>query len=160
MALVDDDEIEEVGRILAEIRRGFAVLRRTAHEGLEDGEEQAGILWDLALLADVLRLDSDHCVIRERGERREIVIGLVGEVVAVGKEENARAACWFAAFPVGQVPSRIEKFPGDLEGNGCFSGAGGERQQHAVPAVRNSLQHAIDRNLLIEADQPCAALSG
>ena len=94
MALVDDDEIEEIGRILAEIRRGLAVLRRTAHEGLEDGEEQAGILRDLAFLADVLRLDPHHGVLRERGE---VVIGLVGEVVAVGQEEDARAARWFAA---------------------------------------------------------------
>ena len=55
MALVDDDEIEEVGRILAEVGRGFAVLRRTAHEGLEDGEKQAAVLRDFAFLADVLR---------------------------------------------------------------------------------------------------------
>ena len=68
MALVNHDEIEEIGRILAEIRRGLAVLRRTAHEGLEDGEEQAGILRNFALLADVLRLDSDQGVFRERRE--------------------------------------------------------------------------------------------
>jgi hypothetical protein len=53
MALVDDDEVEEVRRILAEVGRRLAVLGRPAHEGLEDGEEQAAVLRHLALLADV-----------------------------------------------------------------------------------------------------------
>src|ERR1035438_2727014 len=65
MALVDNDEIKEIWRVLAEIWRGFAVLRRTTHEGLEDGEEQAGILRNFALLADVLGRDSDHGILRE-----------------------------------------------------------------------------------------------
>ena len=89
MALVDDDEVEEVRRILAEIGRGLAVLRRPAHEGLEDGEEQAAVLGHLALLADVLRLDPHHRILGEGGEG---VVGLVGEDVAVGEEQDARAA--------------------------------------------------------------------
>src|SRR6266404_5832567 len=110
MALVYDDAIEEIGGILAEIRRGFAFLRRTAHEGLEDGEEQAGILRDLALFADILRLDANKGVVRERRERREVVVGLVGKVVPVGQEEDSRAPSGLCStFPVGQVPTCIEE---------------------------------------------------
>jgi hypothetical protein len=89
MALVDDDEIEEIGRILAKIGRGLAVLGRTAHEGLEDGKKQAGILRGPAFLADILRLYPHHGVLRERGE---VVKGLVGEIIAVSQEEDTRAA--------------------------------------------------------------------
>ena len=55
VALVDDDEVEEVRRVLAEIGAA-AVPRVAAHEGLEDGEEDAAVLRDLALLADLLRV--------------------------------------------------------------------------------------------------------
>ena len=50
----------------------FAVLRRTAHEGLEDGEEHARVLRDLAFLADALRADAGQGIVRERGEGREV----------------------------------------------------------------------------------------
>ena len=60
MALVDDDEIEEVRWILAEIGRRLAILRRTAHERLKDGEEQATVLRHLSLLADVFGCDLHH----------------------------------------------------------------------------------------------------
>ncbi len=89
MALVNDDEVKEIRGILPEIWRRLAIFRRAAHEGLEDGEEQAGILRDLAFLADVLRTDAGHGVLRERGEG---VIGLVGKDIAVSQEEDARAA--------------------------------------------------------------------
>src|SRR5260370_27360760 len=91
MGLVDDDEIEEIRRILTEVRRRFAVLRWPAHERLEDGEEKAAILWDLALLANALRLDPDHCVFREG---RECVVSLVGEDVAVGEEQDSLSSCF------------------------------------------------------------------
>ena len=68
MALIDDDEIEEVGRVFAKVRRRFAVLGWPAHEGLENGEEDTPVLRDFALLADVIRLNPDHRVVRERGE--------------------------------------------------------------------------------------------
>src|SRR5207237_10291458 len=66
MALVDDDEVEEVGRILAKIRGRLAVPGRPAHEGLKDRKEEATVLGDPALLADALRLDPYHCILRER----------------------------------------------------------------------------------------------
>ena len=110
MALVDDDEVEEVRRILAEVGRGLAVLRRAAHEGLEDREEQAAVLRHLALLADVLRLDPHQRILGEGGEG---VVGLIGEDVAVGEEQDARAARRLAA----QVPAAVEQLPGDLGRN-------------------------------------------
>src|SRR5205823_4021554 len=45
MALIDDDEIKEVRRVLAKVWRRFAVLGRATHEGLEDREEDAAVLW-------------------------------------------------------------------------------------------------------------------
>ena len=83
MALVDDDEIEKVRRIFAEIRRWLAILRRAAHERLEDREEEAAVLRHLALLADVLRRDPHQRVL---GKGREGIVGLIGEDVAVGEE--------------------------------------------------------------------------
>ena len=101
MALVDDDEIEEVGRIFAEVGRGLAVFRRAAHEGLEDGEEQAAVLRHLAFLADVLGLDAHQRILGEGGERSEVVVSLVGEVVAVGEKQDARTAAGLgSALPV------------------------------------------------------------
>ena len=89
MALVDDNEVEKVRRIFAEVGRRLAILRRSAHEGLKDREEQAAVLRHAALLADVLRRDAHQRVFGKGGES---VIGLVGEDVAVGEEEDARAA--------------------------------------------------------------------
>jgi hypothetical protein len=128
MAFVDDDEVEEIGRVFAEVGRRMAVPRRPAHEGLEDGEEDASVLGNLALFADVLRADADQGVFGEGGERGEIVEGLRGEVVAVCQEEDARAAGWFGVcFPIRQVPAGFKEFPGDLEGDGGFAGAGCKR---------------------------------
>ena len=131
MALVDDDEIEEVRRIFAEIGRRLAVLRRPAHEGLEDGEEQAAVLRHLALLADVLRLDPHQRVFGKGGKG---VVGLIGENVAVGEEQNARAARRLAA----QVPAAVEQLPRDLKRDEGLAGAGGEREQDALLARRRS----------------------
>ena len=54
-AFIDHDAVEKVGRIVAEIGRGFAVLVGAAGEGLEDGEEDAGVLGHRALLLDFAR---------------------------------------------------------------------------------------------------------
>jgi hypothetical protein len=99
MAFVDDDEIEEVRRILAEIGRRLAVLRRAAHEGLEDGEEQAAVLRHLCPSCGCLRLDAHQRVFGKGGEG---VVGLIGEDVAVGEEQDARAAL--------RLGSRLQRF--------------------------------------------------
>ena len=70
MTFVDDDEVEEIGRVVAEVGAGFgfAGLGRAAHEGLEDGEEDAAVLWHFALLANVGRLDPHQRVLGEGGK--------------------------------------------------------------------------------------------
>jgi hypothetical protein len=83
MAFVDADEVEEVGRIVAKVRRRLAVLGRTAQERLEDREKKAAVLGDSALFANLVRLDPHHGIFRERGKG---VIRLVGEDVSIGKE--------------------------------------------------------------------------
>ncbi len=65
VALVDDDEIEEVAWVFAEVWGWLAVLRRSAHERLENGEEEAAVLGNLAFLADVFRSDADEGVFGE-----------------------------------------------------------------------------------------------
>ena len=130
--------------------RGLAVLRRAAHEGLEDREEQAAVLGHPALLPDVLRRDPHHRILGEGGEG---VVGLVGEDVAVGEEQDARAAVRFAA----QVPAAVEQLPGDLEGDEGLARAGGQRQQDAVAASGDGLQHALDGDVLVVAALEIAA---
>jgi hypothetical protein len=125
MAFVDDDEVEEVLGIVAEVGRGVAVLGRPAHEGLEDGEEQATVLGHLALLADVFRFDADQRILGEGGEG---VVRLIGEDVAVGEEQDARAARRFAA----QVPPAVEELPRNLESDEGLARACGQREQDAV----------------------------
>ena len=56
---------KKIGRILPEVRRRLPVLRRTAHKRLEDRKEDARILRNLALLADLLQLDAGQCVLSE-----------------------------------------------------------------------------------------------
>ena len=125
MALVNDDEVEEVRGILAEIGRRLAVFGRPAHEGLEDREEEAAVLGHLALLADVLGRDAHHGIFGEGGKG---VVGLVGEDVAVGQEQDARTAGRLPA----QVPAGMKQLPGDLKGDEGLARAGGQGQQDAL----------------------------
>jgi hypothetical protein len=150
VALVDDDEVEEVRRVVAEVRRRLAVLRRPAHEGPEDGEEQAAVFRHPALLLDVRRLDAHHCILGEGGEG---VVRLVGEDVAVGQEQDARPPHRLA----GQVPAALEQLPGDLKGDEGLAGAGGQGQQDALAPGGNGLQHAPDGDVLAVAPLEVAA---
>src|SRR5208282_4355182 len=84
VAFVDHNEIEEVGRILTEVW-GLRAILGLAHEGLEDGEEYAAVLGDLALFADLLRTDAHHRVFWKRGK---FDVGLIGQDVAIGKKQN------------------------------------------------------------------------
>ena len=140
MALVDDDEIEEIFGVFPKI--GSAV--RSRHERLEDGEEQAAVLGGLALLTDVCRFDAHQRVLGEGGER---VVGLVRQNVPVGEKEDAWLARGFAA----QVPAGVKEFPRDLERDEGFAGAGGKREQDALPVLRDGLHHALDGDVLIIA---------
>ena len=161
MALINDDEIEEVRRILAKVGRRFPILGRAAHEGLKDGKEQAAVLGHAAFLANVLGLDAHQRVVGKGGERSEIIVGLRRERVAVGQKQNARATRRLDALvPLDQIPTRLEQFPRNLESDGCFPRARGQRQENARLPGDDPLQHPIDRGFLIEADGPTAALVG
>lgn len=89
MALVDDDEVEEVRWILAEVRRWLSVRVGAEHEGLKDRKEDAGIGRDFSGLTNRVRRDADTGIV---GKLRQGVVGLIGKDVAVGEEQNARAA--------------------------------------------------------------------
>ena len=76
------------------------------------------------------------------GKAGEVVVGLVGEDVAVGEEEDAGAAVG-SAVPIGGS-SGLEEFPGDLEGDGGLAGAGSEGEEDAVLAGGDGFQDVFD----------------
>ena len=125
VALVHDDEVEEVWRVLAKIRRRFAVLTLPAHKGLEDGEEHAAVLGHLALFANVFWRNTHQrifCKGRERVER------LVRQVVAVCQKQDAWAACGLGiGFPILQIPAAVKQLPRQLKRNKGLARAGGQR---------------------------------
>ena len=45
----------------------------------------------------------------------------------------------------------MEELPGDLKGDEGLAGAGGEREQDAILAGGNGLQHALDGDVLVVA---------
>jgi hypothetical protein len=83
VAFVNYDEVEEVGRVLAEVRRAAG----PAHEGLEDREEHAAVLRHAAPSADLVGRDTHQGARRTVLERREGVVGLVGQDVAVSQDD-------------------------------------------------------------------------
>jgi hypothetical protein len=100
----------------------------------------AAVLRQAAFLADGLGVDPHERVFREGRER---IVGLVGEDVAVGKEQDAWSAGGLGfALPVGEVPPAPEQLPGELEGNEGLAGAGRERQQDTVLPRGNGFQCA------------------
>ena len=92
---------------------------------------------------------------RVLGKRREGVVGLIGQDVAVGEEQDARPPLGLAR----QVPAALEQRPGDLEGDGGLAGAGRERQQDALLAGGDRLQRVLDGVVLVVARLPGAAAS-
>src|SRR6185369_17042005 len=65
--------------------------------------------------------------------------------VAVRQKKNARTARRLTA----QIPATVKQLPRDLKGDEGFAGAGSEREQNALPVVCDSLQHPLDRDVLI-----------
>src|SRR5262249_42058135 len=57
-----------------------------------------------------------------------------------------------------QVPPRLEQLPCDLKRDGSLARAGCECQQNAVAVLSDALKHTLDRNFLVVADLPAAAL--
>ena len=102
-----------------------------------------------------LRMSSGSMrTIASSGNGGEGVVGLVGEDVAVGEEQDARAARRLAA----QVPAAVEQLPCDLKGDEGLARAGGEREQDALLVGGDGLQHALDGDVLVVAALEIAAL--
>ena len=156
MTLIDHDEVKKVGRVLPKPGGGLAIQRRPTHEGLEDCDEHAGVGGHPAFLAQVIGFDPRQGVLLKGGKGGEVFEGLISEVVAVGQKQDAGPAVGFA----GEIPAGGKQLPEDLEGDRGFAGAGGQRQQDAVLAGGDRLQHPLHGDLLVEADLPAAALVG
>jgi len=154
VAFVDDDEVEECGWVVAEVRDGVAVGVFACGKGLEDGEEDAAVFGDAALFSDGFGVDADEGVIGEGGEAVE---GLVGEDVAVGEEEDAGAAFGLRVGLAAEVPTAVEEFPGNLEGDGGFAGAGGHGEEDAIAPFTHGIQDMLNGVVLIIPGFPGAA---
>src|SRR5690606_32336816 len=156
MALIDDDEIEEVGRVLAEIGRRLAVLRRPGHERLKDREEDAAVGRHPALLSNRFRRYAYERVFFECGEG---VVRLIGKRVAISKEQDAWSALWrLSGFPVLEIPATMKQFPRDLKSDEGLARASCERQQDPIATVRDRFEHTHDCGVLIVAPLEEAAL--
>ena len=126
MALVNDDEIEEVlGELLVDVGLLFS-----AGDGLIEAE--------IDLEGLVHRAVGD---LRHRGaEGLEVVrLGLVGEDVAIYQEEDALFS------------PRLPQPPDDLEGGVGLAGAGGHDEQDAILAASDGIDGAIDGDELVVA---------
>ena len=134
MALVDDDEVEEVRRELLEEPGAALVLGKR----LVDREVHLAALDDLAGLDLVAGIAEG---------REDAVLRLVDEDVAVGEVEDAGPA-----MLAGAVPAGVPQLPADLERDGGLAGAGRHREQQAPPvALEDGLDGAVDRDLLVVA---------
>ena len=131
VAFVDDDQVEEVGRELAEevtlfVRAGDRLVQREI---------------DLEALVHLAVRDLGH---RPR-ERLEVVrLGLVDQDVAVGEEENPLL---HSGFP---------EAPDDLEGRHRLAGARRHDEQDSVLLLGDGLDDAIDGVDLVVAGRPTA----
>ena len=152
MAFIDHDEVEKIRRVVTKVRR----VARPAHKGLKDGEEDAAVLGHAPLLLDLIGCNPHQRIVRERRER---VVGLVGQDVAVCQEQDARPARGLRVrFPVLEVPATLKQLPRQLKGDEGLARAGGQSQQDAVAPVGNGVQRASDRHVLVIAALPGAAL--
>ena len=155
MALVDDDQVEEAGRELAE--KLLAFLR--AGDGLVEPEIDLVGGVDAALLVErrgefdfgaVLALDGLGAgaeLGHGRAEGAEVVDhGLVDQDIAVGKEQDALLA---AGLP---------QSPDDLKGGVGLAGACGHDQQDAVLALGDGLDGGVDGVALVVARGLAAAV--
>ena len=136
VALVHDDQIEEVPRILA-VQAGAILI---AGDGLVDGEIH---------LAALDRPAPGYLLPRVP-ERAEVPgHGIVHQDVPVGQEQHSRPAVAALAVPAGGP-----ELPADLKGHGRLARAGAEREQNPIPPLEDGLRRAIDRDLLIVAKRP------
>ena len=142
VALVHDDQVEEVRRILPVQPRPALVLG----DGLVDGEVHLPALGRLAVLDLAAGV----------AERREdLVLGIIDQDVAVGQVEDPGPAVLARA-----VPPRVPQLPADLEGHDGLAGAGRHGEQHAALALEDGLHGAVDGDLLVVARALAAEVVG
>ena len=110
VALINDDEVEEIGGVVTKYRGWFALGIGASHKGLEDGEEDIAILGGTAFLSDLIGGDPHQSIFREG---RETVERLIGQDIAVGQKQDAGTAGRFTfALPVIDVPATMKQLPG------------------------------------------------
>jgi hypothetical protein len=97
VALIDDDAVEEVRRIIAEVGGRLAFLIHAGHEGLKDGEENAAVLRYAASSANLIGADAHQGIVGEGGKRGELTEDLPREDIAVGQKQDSRPAGRFTA---------------------------------------------------------------
>ena len=126
VALVHDDEIEEVGRELLEDVLRFLGARDRLVQGQVDFER----------LVDLAVLDPGH----SPTEGLEVFVPGLGEKdVAVGEKEDAF------------LHPCLPQAPNDLERGVGLAGAGGHDQQDAILLMRDGLDHLVDGVQLVVA---------
>jgi len=136
VALVDDDEIEEVPGVLAVQARsafvaGDALIGREIHVAARGGFSPGYLVAGVPERAEILR----HRI--------------VDEDVAIGEEEHLRTAR--GAFG---VPARGPELPGDPERDGGLARAGAQVEQDTPAAGEDASDRAVDGGLLIVAERP------
>ena len=137
MALVNNDQIEEVLRILAV--QPWAVF--IAGHGLIDGKVHIPAL-DRPATPDFLP---------GVAERAKVLCHrIINQDVAVGEEQNLGSP----ARPFG-VPACRPELPADLERDRGLARAGTQGQENALTPLQNGLHRAIDRGLLVVAERLC-----
>ena len=141
MALVDDDEVEEVAGELVVDRLVLLV----AHDRLVEREvDLVGLVDPAAAPVDELAGELRHRL----AERLEVVDDrLVDEDVAVGEEQHPLG---LAALP---------EPPDDVERRVRLAGAGRHHEQDPVLALGDGLDRAVDRELLVVAGRLAADLA-
>ena len=142
MALVDDDEIEEVLRVLPiETRPTFV-----AGDALIGREVHIAALRSVTAAYLVACISEDAEVLRHR---------VVHEHVAVGEKEHLRPACG-----VPDVPAGGPELPGNLESDGGLPRSGAQRQQDALTPRDDGLDGTVDGDLLVVPQRPASVPVG
>ena len=134
MALVHDDQVEEVGRILSVKPRTAFILGNR----LVDGKIHLPPVADLASWLSWMRALSKGCEI--------LVLRIVDEDVAIRQIKDF-GPTWFSPA----VPQGVPQLPANLKGNHSLAGAGRHRDQNPSLPSEDRLDHPIDGDLLVVA---------
>ena len=147
VALVDDHQVEKVGRILpivgGHIVFGVELVGFALRDGLVDGEEDVGVgRHPAAALFDLFAVDADDVFL----QRVEGVESLIGQDVSVGQEEDLGASGAAVAAPAG-----CEEPIDDLKGDVGLARTRRQGQQHPVPALGDRFEGLVHGVSLIVA---------